>query len=252
MFQTKIISDMANVLEKPRGRLTPFAFYLWAVMEQCKKKYPDKNQIFQRFEKVCLRKWENMSDFHKKRFVQMSETDGERFEKEMKEFNEKKEQINKEKKEMKKNQKKEQLLKKKAAKKEEMLKKKAEKKRKRKDPNAPKGAKSSYMCFAAETRAKLLEENPSISVPEVGKKCGELWKGLSPAKRSKYEAMAAKDKERYKSEMEEYQAEKEAGESLDLPGTSKSKSEEADGEEESGKEEEEDDEEEEDEEEESE
>ena len=47
-------------LKKPRGRMTPFAFYVFVVMEQCRKKYPDKNLIFKRFEKVCSKRWEEM------------------------------------------------------------------------------------------------------------------------------------------------------------------------------------------------
>ena len=210
-------------LKKPRGRMTPFAFYVFVVMEQCRKKYPDKNLIFKRFEKVCSKRWEEMSDFHKIRFEQMSKTDGERFEREIKVYNEQKELLDKEKKQKKKAEKEEQKALKKAEKKEELEKKKAAKKeelekkkqkKKKKDPNAPKGAKSSYMWFAKETRAELLAENPNISVPEVGKECGKRWKELSPSEKSKYVDMAAKDKERYHTELAKYEAGKEAEQTL--------------------------------------
>ena len=169
-----------------------------------------------------------MSDCHKIRFEQMSKTDGERYDREMKVYNkqvvavykelldegkeEKKKVEIKQKGALKKEEKKKELKEKKAAKKGKLEKKKQ--KKKKKDPNAPKGAKSSYMCFAKETRAKLLAENPNISVPEVGKECGKRWKELSPSQKSKYVDMAAKDKERYHTELAKYEAGKEAEQSL--------------------------------------
>ena len=215
-------------LVKPRGKMTPFAFYVFVCMEQAEKKHPDKNLVFQKFEDVCLRRWEKMSDFHKKRFVTMSELDGARFNKDMENYKSEKEVIDKEKKAKKKEENlekkakaKEEKAREKAAKKEELERKKAEKKKKKKDPNAPKGAKTAYMCFCQETRAKLLKENPSISVPEVGKECGRRWKEISPSQKTKYEQMAVKDKERFKTEMAEYEAEKEAGDAVSKPGPSK-------------------------------
>ena len=217
-------------LVKPRGKMTPFAFYVFVCMEQAKKKHPDKNLVFQKFEDVCLPRWEKMSDFHKKRFVTMSEQDGVRFNKEMEKYKSEKEVIDKEKRAKKKEENlekkakaKEEKAREKAAKKEELERKKAEKKKrkKKKDPNAPKGAKTAYMCFCQETRAKLLKENPSMSVPEIGKECGRRWKEISPSQKSKYEEMAVKDKERFKTEMAEYEAEKEAGDAVTKPGPSK-------------------------------
>ena len=78
-------------LQKPRGRMTPFAAYVLICMEQARKEYPDKTLVFKKFETVCLRRWEKMTDFKKKRFIQMSEYDGSRFEKEIQEYKEKKE-----------------------------------------------------------------------------------------------------------------------------------------------------------------
>ena len=219
-------------LVKPRGKMTPFAFYVFICMEQAKKKHPDKNLVFQMVEDVCLARWEKMSDFHKKRFVTMSELDEARFNKEMEKYKSQKEVIDKEKKAKKKEEnlekkakekqeKEEKKAREKAAKKEELERKKEEKKKKKKDPNAPKGAKNAYMFFLQEMRTKLLAENPSLSVPETGKECGRRWKEISPSQKSRYEEMAVKDKERFKTEMAEYEAEKEAGEAVTKPGPSK-------------------------------
>ena len=214
-------------LIKPRGKMTPFAFYVFICMEEARKQHPGKNLVFKMFEDVCLARWENMTDFHKKRFVTMAGKDEARFTKEMEKYKSEKEVVDKEKKAKKKEENiekrtkaKEEKAKEKAAKKEELERKKAEKKKKKKDPNAPKGAKTAYMCFCQETRAKLVKENPSISVPEVGKECGRRWKEISPSQKARYDAMAVKDKERYKTEMAEYEAEKEAGDAVAKPGPS--------------------------------
>jgi len=60
-------------------------------------------------------------------------------------------------------------------------KRRASKKRKRakKDPNMPKRGLSSYMFFAKEYRPKLLKEDPSLSIGDVGKKTGAKWKEMT-------------------------------------------------------------------------
>ena len=85
-------------LEEPRGKMTPFGFYVFVCMKEAKKRHPDENLVLQMFEDVCLRRWEAMSDFHKKRFVTMSKLDEARFNKEMKNFLSQKEVLDREKK----------------------------------------------------------------------------------------------------------------------------------------------------------
>ena len=114
-------------LEEPRGKMTPFGFYVFVCMKEAKKRHPDKNLVFQMFEDVCLTRWEAMSDFHKKRFVAMSEKDGERFNKEMADFQSQKQVIDEEKKAKEKEEKE-----KKAKEKEEKAKDKEEKGKKAK------------------------------------------------------------------------------------------------------------------------
>ena len=77
-------------IEKPRGKMTPFAFYVFICMEEARKKFPDKTLVFQMFEDVCLKRWENMTKFNKRRFLQMSQYDEIRFNEEMREYQEKK------------------------------------------------------------------------------------------------------------------------------------------------------------------
>jgi hypothetical protein len=52
------------------------------------------------------------------------------------------------------------------------------KKRAKKDPNAPKKALSAYMLWLNETRDEIKKEHPGISVTELSKKAGVLWKAL--------------------------------------------------------------------------
>lgn len=55
------------------------------------------------------------------------------------------------------------------------------------------------MLWLNEMREKIKRDNPGISVTEIAKKGGELWKEQKD--KSKWEEMAAKDKQRYMDEM---------------------------------------------------
>ena len=52
------------------------------------------------------------------------------------------------------------------------------KKRAKKDPNAPKKALSAYMLWLNQTREEIKKDNPGISITELSKKAGVLWKAL--------------------------------------------------------------------------
>lgn len=52
------------------------------------------------------------------------------------------------------------------------------KKRVKKDPNAPKKALSAYMLWLNQTRDEIKKDNPGISITELSKKAGVLWKAL--------------------------------------------------------------------------
>jgi structure-specific recognition protein 1 len=73
------------------------------------------------------------------------------------------------------------------------------------DPNAPKGAKGSYMFFTGENREKIKAENPDLTFGELAKKIGEAWKEMSAEDKVPYEEMAAADKERFKTETAAYE-----------------------------------------------
>jgi len=78
-----------------------------------------------------------------------------------------------------------------------------------KDPNAPKRARGSYVCFTFEMRPKIMEEYPGIKFVEMGSILGERWRNLPPEEKKRYEDMAAQDKARFNAEMQQYQAQQE-------------------------------------------
>ena len=43
-----------------------------------------------------------------------------------------------------------------------------------------------FMLFAKETRPKVKAEDPDLTFGGIGKRLGELWRGLSDAEKAKY------------------------------------------------------------------
>lgn len=80
----------------------------------------------------------------------------------------------------------------------------AKKSKKDRDENAPKRASTAFMLWLNENREKIKKETPGIKPTEVAKKGGEMWQELKD--KSEWESKAAKEKERYTKEMEEYKA----------------------------------------------
>lgn len=78
------------------------------------------------------------------------------------------------------------------------------KSKKDRDENAPKRASTAFMLWLNEHREKIKKENPGIKVTEIAKKGGEMWSEMKD--KSEWESKAAKEKERYNKEMEEYKA----------------------------------------------
>ena len=55
---------------------------------------------------------------------------------------------------------------------------KGKKEKKKKDPNCPKKPLSSYMLWLQEMRPSLKKKYPELSITEMSKKAGQLWKEL--------------------------------------------------------------------------
>jgi len=83
-------------------------------------------------------------------------------------------------------------------------------KKKKKDPNAPKRAVTSFMLYSSKMRPIIKEENPDIKFTEMGKLIGKKWGELSSEGQKEFIVMAEKDKQRYSDEMAKYKIKKEA------------------------------------------
>jgi hypothetical protein len=79
-----------------------------------------------------------------------------------------------------------------------------------KDPNKPKRAKSAYLFYCADHRPKILEKlrkkKQKINIADVSKKLGAMWGTLDDKTKAPYTKSAEKDRNRYKDEMEQYNA----------------------------------------------
>ncbi|KAK7097279.1 high mobility group-T protein-like [Littorina saxatilis] len=153
---------------KPRGRMSSYAFFVQTCREEHKKKHPNESVVFAEFTKKCAEKWKEMTPKEKRRFEEMAERDKARYDREMATY-----------------------VPPKGA--------KAPKRKRVKDPNAPKRSLSAFFFYCADARPGLLEDQPGMSVSEVAKELGKRWENLP--ERPKFEALAAKDKERYEKEM---------------------------------------------------
>ncbi|KAJ7420791.1 FACT complex subunit SSRP1 [Willisornis vidua] len=61
--------------------------------------------------------------------------------------------------------------------------KKQQESKKGKDPNAPKRPMSAYMLWLNASREKIKSDHPGISITDLSKKAGELWKAMSKEKK---------------------------------------------------------------------
>ena len=73
-------------MRKPRGKCTPYAFFLNICREKCAKKL-SREVDFKTLSDICWGKWNCMTEYQKRRFVQMSEYDEVRYCREMTEYN---------------------------------------------------------------------------------------------------------------------------------------------------------------------
>ncbi|XP_074601480.1 dorsal switch protein 1 [Brevipalpus obovatus] len=163
---------------KPKGRMSAYAYFVQTCREEHKKKHPSESVVFAEFSRKCADRWKTMSDKEKQRFHQMAEKDKKRFESEMANYKPPKNE-------------------------------KGGKRKKRvKDPNAPKRALSAFFWFCNDERPKVKETMPDSTVGEIAKELGKRWNECTDDFKSKYEALAAKDKARYEKESNAYKSKK--------------------------------------------
>lgn len=81
----------------------------------------------------------------------------------------------------------------------------AKRTKKKKDPNAPKRSMSAFFWYSQDERPKVRAANPEYNVGDVAKELGRRWSDAGPELKSKYEALAEKDRARYGNAKREYQ-----------------------------------------------
>lgn len=169
-----------NDPDKPKGRMSAYAFFVQSCRQEHKKQHPDERVVFAEFSKKCAERWKKMSIKEKQVFHDLAEKDKERFNLAMDKYI-------------------------------PPLGEKKGRKRKRKDPDAPKRNLSPFFLFCNVERPNVKKVNPGFGVGEVAKALGEAWKNVSAADKVKYEKEAVKEKLRYEKEMEAYNARKGKG-----------------------------------------
>ncbi|KAG8221849.1 hypothetical protein J437_LFUL003225 [Ladona fulva] len=166
---------------KPRGRMTAYAFFVQTCREEHKKKHPDESVVFSEFSRKCAERWKTMVDKEKKRFHEMADDDKKRYDAEMKDYKPPKGE------------------------------KRGKKRKQMKDPNAPKRPLSAFFWFCNDERPKVKASNPEYGVGDIAKELGRKWADADQDLKSKYEAMAEKDKARYDKEMTAYKKKSKVG-----------------------------------------
>jgi hypothetical protein len=72
----------------------------------------------------------------------------------------------------------------------------------RKDANAPKQARTNYLLYSNSVRDQVRKENPELSLGDLSKKIGDMWKNADKKTKAKFTKLAQKDKERVEKENE--------------------------------------------------
>lgn len=87
-----------------------------------------------------------------------------------------------------------------------------------KDPTKPKKPLSVYMLFCKEHRPQVVQENPHMRVPDIGRVLGSMYRKLTEEEMSFYQHRADLLKEQYDRDMAEWKARKAEEEKLGLAG----------------------------------
>ncbi|KAG7164661.1 high mobility group protein DSP1-like [Homarus americanus] len=165
--------------DKPRGRMTAYAFFVQTCRTEHKKLHPDENVQFAEFSRQCSERWKTMSEKEKKKFHDLADVDKARYDLEMKDF---------------------------VPPPGSRRGRRGRGTRQPKDPNKPKRALSAFFYYANDERAKVRAANPDFSVGEVAKELGRQWNELFEGDKLKYEKQAEEDRARYDREMTVYKA----------------------------------------------
>lgn len=173
--------------DKPKGRMSAYAFFVQSCRQEHKKQHPGESVVFAEFSKKCAERWKKMTDKEKKVFHDLADKDKIRYNLAMDKYV------------------------------PPLGEGKKGRKRKRKDPDAPKRNLSPFFLFCNIERPKVKKIYPDFGVGDVAKKLGEAWKNVSAADKAKYEKEAAKAKIVYEKDMAAYKERKAKGDARPEP-----------------------------------
>uniref|UniRef100_A0A8B9JXZ5 FACT complex subunit SSRP1 n=1 Tax=Astyanax mexicanus TaxID=7994 RepID=A0A8B9JXZ5_ASTMX len=88
--------------------------------------------------------------------------------------------------------------------KKEKKERKPRREKKVKDAGAPKRPMSAYMLWLNASRERIRSENPGISITEISKKAGEMWKQIDKSSKEEWDKKAEEAKRQYEKAMKEY------------------------------------------------
>ncbi|XP_014674718.1 PREDICTED: high mobility group protein DSP1-like [Priapulus caudatus] len=163
--------------DKPKGRMSSYAYFVQTCRAEHKRKHPTESVVFTEFAKKCSERWKTMSDLEKQRFQDMAGRDKERYETEMSAYNP-----------------------------QDGSGGRKRKRKQKKDPNAPKRCMSAFFWFSQDVRPSIMKEHPQLRVGDVAKILSKQWAVIPPETKSKYEAIASRDRQRYVTEKNTYKS----------------------------------------------
>ena len=91
---------------------------------------------------------------------------------------------------------------------EDMDKKKDSKKKQKKPPGQPKRPTTAFFFYTASIREEVKKKNPGKGVKDLSKVHGQMWADLTDTQKQPFITQNEKDKERYATEMEAWNAKK--------------------------------------------
>lgn len=174
-YEAEVLSKMKKKgevkLSHPKKSLTAYTLFVKLKRKELQEKYPDATTP--ELMKEIGRQWKSINDKDKAWYQNMAAKDKERYKKEMEQMNKLKEFHKLDNCELKR----------------------------------PKKCLSSYMIFVREVRAKVTQEFPDMNALDVMKEVGRRWQNISEEDKAYYQALADKDKERFKKENQQYMKE---------------------------------------------
>jgi len=94
-------------------------------------------------------------------------------------------------------------------------------KRKRTDPNQPRRPQTAFFIFAAANRDQVREANPNFRITDTAKELGRLWREVDAPTKAEFQKLADAEREEYQRRMEEYRANKERENQINLENEDK-------------------------------